>query len=258
MADDNWYYVGNGEQRGPVSEAALRQMLQGGQVGPDDLVWREGMSQWAAARAQPELLGGQQPAAPQPSAYAPPAYAQQGGYPQQGYASPGGGGGYAPAAAGYPPVQTLGYAPQVTYAGFWLRFVAAIIDGIIVNVIAMVGGFIVGVIVGIAVAGFGGSRGDVQILSQLLGYGVGILVGWLYHASMESSAKQASLGKMALGLRVTDLDGNRISFARATGRHFGKFISAFILLIGYIMAGFTERKQALHDIMANCLVLRVQ
>jgi len=61
---------------------------------------------------------------------------------------------------------------------------------------------------------------------------------------------------MALSMKVTDLQGNRISFARATGRHFAKYISAMILLIGYIMAGFTERKQALHDMITGTLVRR--
>ena len=72
---------------------------------------------------------------------------------------------------------------------------------------------------------------------------------------MESSQKQATLGKIIVGIKVTDLEGNRISFAKASGRHFGKYISAFILCIGYIMAGFTEKKQALHDILASCLVI---
>ena len=78
---------------------------------------------------------------------------------------------------------------------------------------------------------------------------------WLYFALMESSSKQATLGKMALGIIVTDLNGNRLSFGRATGRYFGKIISGAILMIGYIMAGFTEKKQALHDIIAGCLVV---
>ena len=80
--------------------------------------------------------------------------------------------------------------------------------------------------------------------------------GWIYEAAMENSSKQATLGKMALGLKVTDLEGRRISFARATGRHFAKIISKMILLIGYIMAGFTQRKQALHDMIAGTLVQR--
>jgi uncharacterized RDD family membrane protein YckC len=73
---------------------------------------------------------------------------------------------------------------------------------------------------------------------------------------MESSAWQATLGKKILGLKVTDLSGNRITFARASGRFFGKILSGMILGIGFLMAGFTARKQALHDILAGCLVLR--
>ncbi len=83
-----------------------------------------------------------------------------------------------------------------------------------------------------------------------------LMAGWIYFASMESSGWQATLGKKALGLKVTDLAGNRITFARASGRFFGKLLSGMILMIGFFMAGFTERKQALHDILAGCLVLR--
>jgi len=73
---------------------------------------------------------------------------------------------------------------------------------------------------------------------------------------MESSELQATLGKMALGICVTDKYGNRISFGRATGRHFAKIISSLTLGIGYLAAAFTEKKQALHDIIAGCLVLK--
>jgi uncharacterized RDD family membrane protein YckC len=87
---------------------------------------------------------------------------------------------------------------------------------------------------------------------------IALLGNWIYEAAMESSSKQATVGKMALGLKVTDLEGRRISFARATGRHFAKLISGMILLIGYIMAGFSQRKQALHDMIAGTLVQRTQ
>ena len=72
---------------------------------------------------------------------------------------------------------------------------------------------------------------------------------------MESSSKQGTVGKMILNLRVVDMLGNRISFGRATGRFFGKILSGLILNIGYIMAAFTEKKQALHDMLAGCLVI---
>ena len=83
-----------------------------------------------------------------------------------------------------------------------------------------------------------------------------VVGNWLYHAVMESSSFQATFGKKVLGMAVTDLAGQRISFARATGRHFGKFLSGVIMNIGFIMAAFTEKKQALHDMLAGCLVVR--
>ena len=135
------------------------------------------------------------------------------------------------------------------YSGFWRRFGAAIIDGIIMQIAQLIillplGG-------GLSLLGpSDAAAGGFAILSWI----VLLVAQWLYYALMESSAKQATLGKMALGIIVTDTDGQRISFLRATGRYFGKIISALILMIGYIMAAFTERKQALHDIMASTLV----
>jgi len=83
------------------------------------------------------------------------------------------------------------------------------------------------------------------------------VLSWIYHAWMESSEYQATLGKMALGLTVTDLMDQRLTFGRASGRFFARIVSNLIPLeIGYIMAGFTEKKQALHDMIAGCLVLR--
>jgi uncharacterized RDD family membrane protein YckC len=154
---------------------------------------------------------------------------------------------------------------EVRYAGFWLRFVAYIIDDLILGF----AGFLISIpfIGGIVFSAIGiGNNPDntenmVKGIAGILGSVFGLIVvvvvlGWLYFALMESSKNQATLGKMALGLKVTDLEGNPISFARATGRYFGKIISGMILYIGYIIAGLTEKKQALHDIMATCLVVR--
>ena len=97
--------------------------------------------------------------------------------------------------------------------------------------------------------------GTASGVAGVFGFVVAIIIPWLYYAFMESGDNQAALGKMALCLKVTDLESQRISFSTATGRYFGKIISALILLIGYFMAGFREKKQALHDIMAGTLVL---
>jgi uncharacterized RDD family membrane protein YckC len=95
-------------------------------------------------------------------------------------------------------------------------------------------------------------------IATLAAFGLGsaivfICLNWLYEALLTSSAWQATLGKKILNLRVTDEAGNRISFARASGRYFAKFLSTF-LMIGFIMAAFTDRKRALHDILAGTLV----
>jgi len=161
-------------------------------------------------------------------------------------------------------------APVVAYAGFWLRFVAALLDG-----------FIVGVPVGIVFlivllsTGFGAflknlpnhppDPGDAvaSALGAAFFVGVGVfalllVVGkWLYFAGFESSSWQGTPGKKVLNLAVTDLTGARVSFGRATGRYFAKFVTQLIpLAIGYILAGITERKQALHDTIASTLVLK--
>src|SRR5262249_61917440 len=87
---------------------------------------------------------------------------------------------------------------------------------------------------------------------------VALIVTWLYFALLESSPRGATVGKMVCGLRVVDEQGNRISFGRATGRFFAKIISGIILMIGYLMVAFTERKRGLHDIIAGTLVVKVR
>jgi uncharacterized RDD family membrane protein YckC len=142
----------------------------------------------------------------------------------------------------------------MNYADFWIRFVAAFIDGIILNILGGIAGFIVGFMVAVIT----GAKGDTGIvmIAQALSIFVGIIITWLYRALLESSPRQATLGKQAMGIVVTDLNGDRISFGKATARSFSKYLSAIILLIGYIMAAFTEQKQALHDIIAGTLVVK--
>ena len=158
-------------------------------------------------------------------------------------------------------------APRVEYAGFWLRLVALVIDNVILGF-----GFILIVIPLIFLTGFrrffdefhpGEALNDAGIFMLIVFFflaATGALVfTWLYHALMECSEWQATVGKKALGLVVTDMDGQRVSFGRATGRHFGKIVTnlaSFGIGLGYLMAAFTQKKQALHDMLAGCLVLR--
>jgi uncharacterized RDD family membrane protein YckC len=142
---------------------------------------------------------------------------------------------------------------QVVYAGFWLRGFAYLLDSLLV-----------GIVTGLLILRPLMERAGISVDNPwvlITGEGrqiiaINLLVamaGWLYWASLESSAWQATLGKRVFGLQVTDLEGRRVSFARASGRHFGK-----IIFVGFILAAFTEKKQALHDMMASCLVIQKQ
>ena len=241
-----WYYLENNQQQGPVSSAQLKQLAADGRLQPDSLIWKEGLEDWVPASRVKGLFNESQIAAASAPAQQPAQYAPQGAYPQQAYGQ-----------AGYPQGgQAYAQDPAVAgYAGFWKRFAAYILDSIITAVIGCVIGFPIGLIIGLTSGGNPNAGGQVDAMANIAGNIIGLIVGWLYWAGMEASSKQATLGKMAVGIVVTDLDGNRISFLRATGRHFAKIISALILLIGFIMAGFTEKKQALHDMMAGCLVV---
>lgn len=128
------------------------------------------------------------------------------------------------------------------YASITRRFAALVIDSFIIS-------FVVGMVL---------------FLSGILPYpsmedtAIGGIATWLYHALFESSCWQGTPGKKMLGIYVADMRGSRISFGRATIRFFAKLFSAFILYIGFVMALFTQHKQALHDIVAGTLVLRAR
>jgi uncharacterized RDD family membrane protein YckC/DNA-directed RNA polymerase subunit M/transcription elongation factor TFIIS len=139
------------------------------------------------------------------------------------------------------------------YASFWKRFVAVFVDGFLLNILSFVLGIVLGVVVAAAMAN---DRESAETTANVLAFILGVIVGWLYEALFVSSEWQATPGKMAMGIMVTDLDGNRISFGRATGRYFAKILSGLPMAIGYIMAAFTEKKQALHDVLAGTLVVR--
>ncbi len=167
-------------------------------------------------------------------------------------------------------------APVTThYGGFWIRFVAYFVDSLIVGVPMTV-------IILIAVFAFGAFSGIfaqmknmpdnadpnlafqqfMSIIGPLFGaYALllvcGLVIGWLYFALMESSERQATFGKAMLNLRVMDAKGNRLSFGHASGRFFAKIVTNLVpFAIGWIMAGFTAKKQALHDFIAGTIVIK--
>lgn len=138
---------------------------------------------------------------------------------------------------------------QVTYAGFWWRVLAALLDGAISWLLVIVVAFVVGFGLGTVTRDYS----TFHMTGQIIGW-VGSL---LYFTAFESSSLRATPGKLICSIKVVDERGAQISFGRSLGRYLGKFVSSLILGIGFMMAGWTERKQALHDKMAGCLVVRV-
>ena len=141
----------------------------------------------------------------------------------------------------------------MNYANVWKRFLAGLIDSIILSIFNSI---IISVISKIFVSGTAGEETSGVILAVVINWVIFIIISWLYYAIQESSPRQATIGKQAMGLVVTDMNGEKISFVKATIRNFAKIISAIILYIGYFMAFFTEKKQGLHDMMAGTLILQ--
>jgi len=153
-------------------------------------------------------------------------------------------------------MEILNEEKKYNYGGFWVRFVASIIDGIVIYIIHSIS----------ALVFFGtmfpmpqdpeGMQLEYFFSGQYMGYSIfSLLLDVVYYAGMQSSSKQATIGKMAFDLKVVRTDGSRITFLRGVGRYFSKIISAIILMIGYIMAAFDSRKQALHDKIADTMVI---
>lgn len=181
--------------------------------------------------------------------------APQPGYPQQ---------------PGYPPQQFPAYvvAGPTNYAGIGARFLAALIDGVVIGIPIGIISSVLGAMMATRVIGrasgppYNSGMAANDIGTFFAGFGfimiLSILITWAYFALMESSSWQGTVGKKVMGIQVTDVNGARISIGRATIRLLIKCILSGWFLIGYIMAFFTQRKQALHDLIAGTLVLTKQ
>ncbi len=156
---------------------------------------------------------------------------------------------------------------ETPYAGFWLRLVALIIDAIVISIIEFV--VFVPLLSALGLGFIGAmSEMDTEEPGNIVGLVAAVVAAagayWilakaiqiLYYSIMESSNSQATLGKMAMGIKVTDMQGGRLDFTSAFLRNLCKLISDFTMFIGYIMAGFTEKRQALHDLIAGALVVK--
>lgn len=143
------------------------------------------------------------------------------------------------------------------YAGFWRRFAAVWIDSLVISVISTILGilYVFLFILPKAMSADAERVADLNAEMQAYGIVIHLAIAWIYYSLFESSSKQGTLGKLAVGIKVTDLHGNRISAGIAFGRNFTKLFSMLIFFIGFIMVAFTKRKQGLHDITAGCLVI---
>jgi len=214
----NWYYAEGGKQMGPVEESALDGLIQSGVVRDDTLVWHEGMTAWQPHAAVRGLRAG----IPTP-------------FPQTA-----------------PPF--LG----VRYAGFWIRFLARFIDGMILGMAGLILRLPLVIMLGVGTGriyqfGMTPALGAAMGVSLL----VNLLVGLAYEVYFVST-RGATPGKMALGLKIVRADGSPVDAGLALGRYFAQWISWIPLGIGYIMAGFDSQKRALHDRICETRVIHAR
>lgn len=233
--DDMWFYVdATRQQQGPVSAEDLQARYARGELRADTLVWQAGMGEWQPLQ--------------QALALAPPAV---------------------PLAEDPLPSMASIMAPgteinrtDIVYAGFWRRVAAYQLDSFILSI----GSYIVilpfAMVMGMSAqqASFGQSSDPSALFATMwpmmaVMYLLIFAIQAVYFAWLHSRPAQATLGKMAVGIKVARSDGSRISFWRGIARYFALFLSALPLGIGFLMAAFTERKQALHDMLCDTIVV---
>ena len=256
-----WYYAEGQQRQGPLPVAEIRQRFQRGQLTLDTLVWREGMGQWAALRQVVDELGLQTLADASASSasggfdlrrdYAAidngtAALPGTGAISSSPYAAPGtSSGAYSQAIQG----------GEVVYAGFWKRFAAYLIDYFVLLIPSWIIGAILGVGIGAGLGATGTTGTAAEVTAQIISGLSGLVIALLYYGFFHASRGGATLGKMAIGIKVVRGNGERLTLGRSIGRYFATILSSLTLLIGYLMAAFTDRKQALHDLICDTVVV---
>ncbi len=237
----NWYYAHNGSQQGPVSEQELSRLMMSGTISASTLVWSEGLADWQALSvALPSAVVSVD--APQIGGVAVSA-ANKDLYVQQ---------------------MREGVVPTIggtmNFAGFWIRVVAKIIDALVAMVVMiLVIGTAAGILYALGVnitppeANAAPEAGFIALIAlyYLVALGFPILYDWYF-----ISKHGATWGKMALGLKVVNEDGSKVSNAKAVGRAFAYMINGFTCMIGVIMVGFDEQKRGLHDHICTTRVIK--
>jgi len=270
----DWYYAdARNTRHGPVTLPALLELRRDGIVHDATLLWRDGLADWqplrelvpelAADRTAPGVMPGTDSWALEPvsmpveevEAQDPgwravaAAGAVQSANAAGRAAGAGAGSPYAPPASNVARRSTAVLGRDVVLAGFWKRVAAYLIDSFIVGLAGMaLAAFVISFA---GVAGLGRGSWMNELVANLISF----TLSAGYYAWFHASHSMATPGKMAVGIKVVGLDGERISLARAIGRYFATILSALIFGIGFLMAGFTERKQALHDMVCDTLVV---
>ncbi len=256
----NWYYVDQGQQTGPVNDAQFEELVRSGKIQPDTLVWHEGMAAWVPQRE----AGGGPPSAPgQPTAGSP---GQASGETTEAVCAECGKifpiqdmirHGEVRICANCKPVfmQKLAEGAQLNtgglrYAGFWTRFAAVFLDGLILGAVNMC----ISLIAGMSARQAIGVEPKGALALQLVLMVIQLTIGISYETVLIGKYG-ATLGKMACKIMVVTADGGRVSYGRAFGRYFAKILSYMTCLIGFIIAGFDEQKRALHDYICNTRVV---
>lgn len=263
----DWYYAeGDLGRQGPVATAELIRLRLQGRIGWEALVWREGMADWrpmrdfAAELADAE--GSATPATALPPAWGTPSGPSEWDIPASrsddiranlaADASP-----YAPPIADVAAAEQAVHGRTVVDAGFWKRAAALLIDAFIITAInyALLIAAALALGIGAMSVFTGAGASSTGTLMMALGYLIYPVISALYYVTMESSARQATLGKMAIGIKVANRTGGRMSRGNALGRWVSHLLCYFTLYIGYVVAAFTERKQGLHDMVAGTYVV---
>lgn len=266
-----WYYVNADRQRqGPVPAATIRDLAAAGAVNGRTLVWRQGMPQWQPLEQAAAELGITL-AEPAPQPPPPPTPRRDDAPPIAAEAAPMG---LQPAepddarsdrAVEQAYVAQVGVDPQVrttvvgdghvVHAGFWKRFAAIFIDSVVVGLVGGVIGGVIGALFGLAMFGGGMDPTAGALLSNGVNVIVGIALGLLYYGGFHSSSSQATPGKMLIGIKVARSSGERLTPMRAGARFLATYLNLFTFGIGWLLAAFTERKQALHDVLCDTVVV---
>lgn len=264
---ENWYYADAERQRqGPLSADELAQRFHQGRLRLDTLVWRDGMAEWQPLRDfTAELALHQTPAE---TFYTPveplaPTSTEAGaGYPPSGTAgsdSP-----YAPPSASLTSSDQVHVGGEVVYSGLWKRFAASILDSFVTGILSYAVLIPMMLVMGLSASGMASSGADpfggMSMAMALLTYPVSIGIPAIYFGWMHASSTQASLGKMAVGAKVVRSNGQRIGFWRGFLRYFVYILFTLVtcglgVLISGLMVAFSERKQALHDMVCDTLVV---